>query len=128
MLVVDASVAVEACFGRFPLDRLEELVAPPLLWSDTRSAIHEVGWRRSVTREEAEAAHVVLDRLPISRRAPPDLGVMSWQIAEELGWARTYDAEYVALASLLGCRLLTVDGRLRRGTARLGFVVGPLEL
>jgi hypothetical protein len=34
----------------------------------------------------------------------------------------------VALASLLGCRLVTVDARLRCGAERLGFVVGPTEL
>jgi predicted nucleic acid-binding protein len=40
----------------------------------------------------------------------------------------TYDAEYVALARLLGCRLFTVDERLRRGAGRLVEVVGPREL
>jgi predicted nucleic acid-binding protein len=52
----------------------------------------------------------------------------AWRIADSLGWAKTYDAEYCALASLLDCRLVTVDGRLRRGADRLGFVVGPAEL
>lgn len=128
MLAVDASVAVEACFGRFDLGRLAELVAPPLLWSECRSAIHEAGWRGDVTRGEADAAHAQLAGLPISCRDHPDLGADAWRIAGQLGWARTYDAEYVALALLLGCRLLTTDGRLRRGADRLGFVVGPLEL
>lgn len=41
---------------------------------------------------------------------------------------RTYDAEYLALASLLKCRLVTLNGRLRRGADSLGFVIGPEEL
>ena len=48
--------------------------------------------------------------------------------ADEMGWARTYDAEYVALARLLDCRLVTLDSRLRRGADRLGLVVSPTEL
>lgn len=128
MLVVDASVAVDACFGRFALDRLRSLVAPPLLWSEARSVIHELGWRGAVSADEAGSAHGVLARLPIERREHPQLGEEAWRFADQLGWAKTYDAEYVALASLLDCRLLTVDGKLRRGADRLGFVVGPLEL
>jgi predicted nucleic acid-binding protein len=53
---------------------------------------------------------------------------LTWRFAGEFGWARTYDAEYVALAHILGCRLLTVDMKLWRGTKRLGFVVVPEEL
>lgn len=37
-------------------------------------------------------------------------------------------ANYVALARILGCRLVTLDTRLGRGAARLGFVIGPTEL
>jgi predicted nucleic acid-binding protein len=128
VLAVDASVAVEACFGRFDLSRIPDLIAPPLLWSESRSAIHEAGWRGEITKAEADGAHTQLARLPISRRDHDELGVEAWRIADQLGWARTYDAEYVALASLLRCRLLTTDGRMRRGADRLGFVVGPLEL
>ena len=40
-------------------------------------------------------------------------------------WARTYDAEYVALAHLLSSRLLTLDARLRRTASRLVEVLGP---
>ena len=31
-----------------------------------------------------------------------------------MGWAQTYDAEYLALARLLRCRLLTTDAKLKR--------------
>ena len=128
MLAVDASIAVDASFGRIAIERLGALVAPPLLWSEARSAIHELGWRGEVATTHARDAHAVLHTLPIERREPPGLGDEAWRLADELGWAKTYDAEYVALASLLGCRLVTRDARLRRGAEGLGFVVGPLEV
>lgn len=65
---------------------------------------------------------------PVSSRAPAVLGREAWRVADELGWAKTYDAEYVALAQLLGTRLLTLDARLARATQRLGFVIGPDQL
>jgi hypothetical protein len=34
----------------------------------------------------------------------------------------------VALAQILGCRLVTIDARLRRGTEQLGIVIGVHEL
>lgn len=57
-----------------------------------------------------------------------ELGADAWKIADEFGWGRTYDAEYVALARLLDCRLVTLDAHLRRGTDRLGIVITPAEL
>lgn len=27
----------------------------------------------------------------------------AWRIAQQFGWAKTYDAEYLALAKILGC-------------------------
>ncbi len=46
-------------------------------------------------------------------------------MADALGWAKTYDAEYLALAALLRCRLVTVDEALIRGTTHLGYVIRP---
>jgi len=130
MLVVDASVAFSACAARDGFDELggERLFAPPLMWSETRSALHLAAWQGRIAREDAEATRARLEACPVGRREHRDLGPEAWRIADELGWARTYDAEYVALARLLGCRLVTLDARLRRGAERLGFVVAPMEL
>jgi predicted nucleic acid-binding protein len=98
------------------------------MWSEARSALHERAWRGDIDGDAAAQARARLDRVAVERRDHPRLAQESWRIADELGWAKTYDAEYVALASLLGCRLVTVDGRLRRGADRLGFVLGPTEL
>lgn len=132
MLVVDASLVLEWCLAPDGADLPQllgdELSAPPLLWSETLSALRARVWRREIGDAEADVARARLGRLGARRARHPRLLGEAWRIAGELGWARTYDAEYVALASLLGCRLVTVDARLRRGADRLGFVVGPTEL
>jgi predicted nucleic acid-binding protein len=56
------------------------------------------------------------------------LGGEAWRIAEEMGWAKTYDAEYLALARLLDGHVVTLDARLRSGADRLGLVIGPDEI
>lgn len=130
MLVVDASIAIAASFGSSGFDEFgdEDLVAPPLMWSEARSTLHELLWRREISRDGAEVTRARLETCPVKRRSHARIGSEAWQIAEELGWAKTYDAEYLALARILGCRVVTLDGRLRRGADRLGLVVAPNEL
>jgi predicted nucleic acid-binding protein len=106
----------------------QDLVAPPLLWSETTAVLHELQWRRQISEQLASAAFEALVTAPIVRRAPGRLYREAWRVANELGWAKTYDAEYVALARLLGCRLFTIDDRLRRGARRIVEIIGPREL
>jgi predicted nucleic acid-binding protein len=129
-LVIDASVAFAASasplgFARF---RRFELVAPPLLWIEVTSALHAAMFRGELRRDQAEPMLQRALAAAITQTEPPGLQQAAWMLADEFGWAKTYDANYVALARQLGCRLVTVDARLRRGTARLGFVIGPTEL
>lgn len=130
MLVVDANVVVDLCVGQGGFDALadHEFVAPPLARSEALSVLHAMHWRAAVSERTIEAALDRLESAPMTITEPTGLAREAWRIAEEFGWKKTYDAEYVALARLLDCRLLTLDGRLRRGTARLGFVIGPGEV
>jgi predicted nucleic acid-binding protein len=136
MLVIDASLAVELSLDRAgeqaskALDNDGELIAPPLLWSEAPSVLHEMAFRGDISNALAELGlqRFMGGKLGITERRPENLASAAWQIAEDFGWAKTYDAEYVALAKGLDCRLVTLDGRLRRGTDRLGFVVTPAEL
>lgn len=129
-LVVDATVVVTSLAsaeGFGPLGD-DDLVAPPLMWSEARSTLHLGLLNGKVSAEHAAVQHERLETCAVRRVEEPELGRTAWNIAEQFGWGRTYDAEYVALAQLLGCRLVTLDGPLRRGADRLGFVVTPAEL
>jgi predicted nucleic acid-binding protein len=130
MLVLDASAALPACTSALGFDLFagEDLVAPAVMWSEARATLHLQSSQGRLERSTAATAHDRLERAPVRRVDRAALGRTAWRIADELGWARTYDAEYVALAQLLGCRLVTLDLRLRRGADRLGIVVTPAEL
>ena len=104
------------------------LVAPPLLWSEVLSTLREHAWRRDISGQQAAASLDAFLAAPIRRHVPRGLAREAWWVAEELGWAKTYDAEYVALARLKHCRLLTRDERLRRGATRVVDCIGPTEL
>jgi predicted nucleic acid-binding protein len=132
-LVVDASLVVELSIDKGGENALGDgvrLIAPPLLWSEVPSALHAMAFRRQISIDLATQAldRFLVGRIDVLERRPNDLTTRAWRIAEEFGWAKTYDAEYVALAQIAGCRLATVDARLRRGADRLGFVVTPAEL
>jgi predicted nucleic acid-binding protein len=128
VLVLDASVVVPDCATGRGFDYLgdRELLAPGLMWAEARCSLHQAAWRGEIAERTALEAHGRLLQTAIRKVDPQGSDV--WRIADELGWAKTYDAEYIALASSLGCRLVTLDARLRRGADRLGFVVGPGEL
>jgi hypothetical protein len=48
----------------------------------------------------------------------------AWEIADELGWAETYAAEYIALTQLQGDAFVTLDRRLARAAQRLVATAG----
>jgi predicted nucleic acid-binding protein len=101
VLVIDATVAISAALTRDGFRRIAAcgLVAPPLMWSESLSTLREHAWRGDVSKEQAAASVAALTAAPIRRRAPRALCAEAWRVAEELGWAKTYDAEYVALAA-----------------------------
>jgi predicted nucleic acid-binding protein len=130
VLVIDASVAIAASHSPVGLARLDshQLVAPHLIGAEVSSVIHEMVWRKEIDRDRGG---LMLRRFIESRVeliAPDGLTRAAWDVANELGWAKTYDAHYVALARLLDCRLVTLDERLIRGIARLGIAVRPREV
>jgi predicted nucleic acid-binding protein len=130
LLVVDAAVIITACLSETGLKNLgrEELVAPHLMWSEASSVLHELRWRKEISGELASIALKRLAAADVSPRRPKGLIEEAWRVADRLGWAKTYDAEYLALARLLRCRLLTTDAKLKAGGSGIVSVIGPAEL
>ena len=123
-------MAVAACHTPvgFASLRGHKLVAPQLMVTEASSALHEMAWRGEITKPRAKTMLERLIKAPVEIRMPDGLIQAAWNVADELGWAKTYDAHYVALAQLLKCRLVTIDERLLRGVARLKIAVRPREL
>lgn len=103
-------------------------VAPPLLWSETASVLREAAWRRELDPQEARDGLERLLASNIERRAPARLYLEAMTIAQALGWAKTYDAEYVALAKIVNAPLVTRDGRLAGRVGGLVRVIPPGDL
>jgi len=114
MVVVDASAALAALLNDGPARHAvgaEQLHVPHLVDLEVASAL-----RRRVAAQllGAEAGWTALDswrRLGMTRYAIHTLLDRVWELRDNLS---AYDASYVALAELLGCSLLTADGRLGR--------------
>jgi predicted nucleic acid-binding protein len=131
LLVLDASAAVYLAvmdgtwsgFARYVVH------APPLMWSETLSGLCQAAHRGEMSEAELDRARGRLEALPVvASTADANHRRDALEIARKLGWAKTYDAEYVALAKTLGCPVLTTDQRLQRGAGRLIDIVGPSDL
>ena len=129
MLVLDANVLLAASSSRrgFELLEDEDLVGPPLLWSEARSALHVSLWRGLISRELAEQTLSFIESGKVKERKHRRLGAESWAIADQLAWAKTYDAEYLALARLLDSTLITFDRRLHKAASKLAIAVNALK-
>ena len=124
--MIDASAALHAAASEQGFDGFSvTLVAPALLWSECTSVLREMQYRGEISGVLQEAAMARLVGGPIQRRSPRRLYVEASRLAADLGWAKTYDAEYVALARMLAAPLLTRDARLVRGARRVLSIVNP---
>jgi predicted nucleic acid-binding protein len=114
--VVDASAVLHIARNGVAVARRHELLAPTLLRSQTLSALHEAVQRGDMPADEA--------RQLLTRVGPPGLKIRllgdavlrrnAWEIADELGWASTYAAEYIALTRLQADAFVTMDEDLAR--------------
>ena len=112
--VVHASAVLHIASAGIEVSASHELLAPTLLRSQTLSALHEAVARGEVTAPVARDRLARIGRMPIRLLGDAVLRRRAWELADRLGWADTYDAEYVALTQLQADAFVTMDAALAR--------------
>ena len=112
--VVDCGVVLHLASERIEVSAEHELLAPTLLRSQTLSALHEAVQRGEIEDEVARERLAHVQGMPIRLLGDAVLRRRAWEVANQLGWATTFDAEYVALTLLQADALVTLDGELAR--------------
>lgn len=112
--VVDAGVVIHLAAARIDVSPEHELLAPTLLRSQTLSALHEAVTRGEISADVGLERHRLISQMPIRLLGDAVLRRRAWQVADQLGWDETYQAEYVALTQLQADAFITLDAELAR--------------
>jgi len=103
-----------------------QLLAPALLRSQLLALLYQAVRRGEMTRKDARLRLDYVRGLRIRLLGDRVLQNVAWQVADQLGWPDTLDAEYVALAKLHADALVTLDPRLADAVQDL-VTVAPIE-
>ena len=112
--VVDSSAVLHLASADIEVPAKHKLLAPTLLRSQTLSDLHEAVQRGEIAAEVARDHLAQIGRMPIRLLGDAVLRRRAWELADRLGWAQTYNAEYVALTQLQADAFITLDKELAR--------------
>jgi len=102
------------------------MLAPALLRSQMLSLLYQAVHRGEMTKEDAERRLFYARGMRIRRLEDHILQNAAWNVADQLGWPDTFDAEYVALTQLEADALITLDRQLADAAKNL-VAVAPIE-
>jgi predicted nucleic acid-binding protein len=109
--VVDSGATLELASRSVEVSPEHELYAPTLWRSETLSALYEAVRRGELTHEAALEQRAYVNGMKIRLLGDAVLRRRAWEVAEQLDLDTTYQAEYVALAQLQKCTLVSGDER-----------------
>ena len=112
--VVDAGAVLHLANAGVEVSGTHKLLAPTLLRSQTLSALHEAVERGDIPADVARDHLAHIRRMRIRLLGDAVLQRRAWDLADQLGWASTYNAEYVALTQLQADAFVTLDTELAR--------------
>ena len=112
--VVDVGAVLHLVSAEVEVSGEHELLAPTLLRSQMLSALHQAVQRGEIPAEVGRDRLDHAGRMPIRLLGDAVLRRQAWKVADQLGWASTYDAEYIALTQLQADAFVTLDAELAR--------------
>ena len=124
--VIGPDVALRLADERVVVDDEHHIVAPTLLRSQLLSRLYEAVHRGELTKRDAEQRLDYVRGLRIRLLGDRVLQSVAWKFADQLGWADTFTAEYLAATSLQADAFITLDQRLARQVKDL-VTVAPIE-
>jgi predicted nucleic acid-binding protein len=124
--VVDAGVVLHLAERDSRVANGVKLLAPTLIRSQVLSALHEQVHRGKLAAKVARERLGRIKQMRIRLLGDAHLQQHAMGIADRLGWASTYDAEYLALTELQADAFVTLNAKLAR-SARKVVPVAPLR-
>jgi predicted nucleic acid-binding protein len=112
--VVDTSVVLHLAARELEVSPEHELLAPTLIRSQALSTLHEAVHAGELTADAGREQLERVGKLKLRLLGDAVLRRVAWKLADRLGWASTYDAEYLALTQLQADAFVTLDGELAR--------------
>jgi predicted nucleic acid-binding protein len=117
--VIRPDVAIALARDEAVIREEHELLAPTLLRSQVLSLLYRAVRDGELSQQEAENAIGYVRRLKLRLLGDRVLQSVAWDMADQLDWPDTLDAEYVALTRLQADALVTLDERLAHAARRL---------
>jgi predicted nucleic acid-binding protein len=124
--VIGPDVAMHLARDKAVIGGEHQLLAPTLIRSQLLSLLYQAVQRGEMTKKEAGRQLDYVRGLRIRLLGDRVLQKAAWQIAGQLGWPDTFDAEYIALTQLQADALVTLDRQLARAVKDL-VTVAPLK-
>ena len=117
--VVDCETLLRIAAGETEVAADHRLVAPTLVRSQALSALYQAARRGEISAAEGIERVTRINSLKVRFLGDKVLQRNAWRVADQLGWATTYDAEFVALTQLQADVFVTSNDDLARAVSGL---------
>jgi predicted nucleic acid-binding protein len=124
--VIGPDVAIHLAGEEAVIPDGHHMLAPALLRSQMLSLLYQAVHRGEMTKEDAGRRLFYARGMRIRLLEDHELQNAAWNVADQLGWPDTFDAEYVALTQLQADALITLDRQFADAVKDL-VAVTPIE-